>query len=275
MPQSDLRLRPRKADGHKGTFGHLLVVAGSRGMVGAACLSTLAALRSGVGLVTLATAAGVQPVAAGRCISAMTVPLPETADGSVSDGARATVSPFIARANAVAIGPGLTTDAETATFVRALLREDLGLRPAVVDADALNALVRHLDDVPADAWARLVLTPHPGEFARLIGQPVAAIVADPDAAVAQFAESHPGVTLVLKLPRTRIIGGDDPSVHVNRSGHVGLATGGSGDVLTGMIGALLAQGYPPLDAARIGVFVHGRAGELCASRLGPMAMTSE
>ena len=181
-PTGDLRLRPRPSNSHKGTFGHLLVVAGSRGMVGAACLATLAALRSGAGLVTLATPATVQPIAAGRAISAMTVPLPETAGGSIAAGAASELAPYLERATAVAIGPGLTTDAETCAFVRKLLTS-LGQRIAVADADALNALAHDPGPaaMPGDVWPRLVLTPHPREFARLTGQPSATILADPDA----------------------------------------------------------------------------------------------
>ncbi|MBI4270511.1 MAG: NAD(P)H-hydrate dehydratase [Candidatus Rokubacteria bacterium] len=257
--------RPRAA--HKGTFGHLLIVAGSLGKTGAAALAAAAAVRSGAGLVTVATAASQQPVVAGLVLEAMTEPLPETATHSISATARDVVLELAARRDAVALGPGLGLDAETQTAARALVGE---LRPpTAVDADALTALAGHLE-LLRDAPGPRCLTPHPGELARMLGAGTGEVQRDRVAAVRDFATRH-RVHLVLKGARS-VIGAPNGRVLVNPTGNPGMASGGTGDVLTGMLGALLARGLPPDAALQAAVYLHGSAGDVAAERVGEEAL---
>ncbi|MCI0548732.1 MAG: NAD(P)H-hydrate dehydratase [Candidatus Rokubacteria bacterium] len=254
---------PRPRDGHKGTYGHLLIVAGSLGKTGAAGLAARAALRSGAGLVTVATAASQQPIVAGLSLEAMTEPLEETAVGSVALAARARIGELAARADAVALGPGLGLDPDTQALVRALVREVA--RPMVVDADALTALAGHLEAL-AGAPAPRVLTPHPGEMARLLDTRIEEVQADRLETVRRFAVAH-RVCLLLKGAGS-VVGTPDGLVSINPTGNPGMATGGAGDVLTGMTGAFLARGLPAEVALRAAVFLHGRAGDLARDERG-------
>ena len=249
-----LPLRP--ADGHKGTFGHLLVVAGSLGKSGAAVMTAEAGLRAGAGLVTLACPAGMQAVAAAHLVEVMTAPLTEVG-GAVSLQAMAELLALGDGKQAVALGPGLGTGEEAGALVRRFLKETP--LPAVVDADGLNALAGHLDVLARRRGRATVLTPHPGEMARLAGLTVAEIQADRTGAARAFAVTH-GVVLVLKGART-ITALPDGRVRINASGHAGMASGGMGDVLTGLVGGLLAQGMDPGAAATLGVYLHGLAGD--------------
>jgi len=253
--------RPRAA--HKGTFGHLLLVAGSLGKTGAAALAARAAMRAGAGLVTVATAASQQPVVAGLVLEAMTEALPETAARSISAEAREVVLELAARRDAVALGPGLGLDAETQAAARALVA---GLpTPAAVDADALTALAGHLD-LLCGAMGPRCLTPHPGELARMLGARTDEVERDRIAAVRDFATRH-RVHLVLKGARS-VIGEPGGRVVVNPTGNPGMASGGTGDVLTGMLGALLARGLAPEAALHAAVYLHGSAGDVAAERVG-------
>ncbi|TLM66410.1 MAG: NAD(P)H-hydrate dehydratase [Deltaproteobacteria bacterium] len=254
-------LPPRPADGHKGTFGHLLVVAGSTGKSGAAVMASAAGLRGGAGLVTLACPAGMQAVAAAHLVEVMTAPLPEVA-GALSLQAMEELLALSDGKQAVAIGPGLGLNDETAALVRRFLKETP--LPVVVDADALNALAAHPEVFACRRGRATVLTPHPGEMARLCGRSVAGIQADRVAAAREFAAAH-GVVLVLKGART-VTACPDGRVRINGSGHPGMASGGMGDILTGLIGGLLAQGMTPEAAAALGVYLHGLAGD----RLRPL-----
>jgi len=256
-------LPPRPADGHKGTFGHLLVVAGSLGKSGAAVMAANAGLRAGAGLVTLACPAGMQQVAAAHLVEVMTVPLTEVG-GAVSLQAMEELLAQSDDKQAVALGPGLGTAEETAALVRRFLKETPS--PAVVDADGLNALAGHLEVLERRRGRATVLTPHPGEMARLAGRTVAEIQADRIGAARAFAVTH-GVVLVLKGART-VTALPDGRVRINGSGHAGMASGGMGDVLTGLIGGLLAQGMEPGAAAALGVFLHGLAGDRLRPRFG-------
>lgn len=249
-------LPPRPADGHKGTFGHLLVIAGSLGKSGAAVMTAQAGLRAGAGLVTLACPAGMQQVAASHLVEVMTAPLVEVA-GAVSLQAMEELLAQSDGKQAVALGPGLGTTEETGALVRRFLKETL--LPVVVDADGLNALAGHLEVLERRRGRATVLTPHPGEMARLAGRTVAQIQADRVAAARDFAVNH-GVVLVLKGART-VTAFPDGRVRINGSGHAGMASGGMGDVLTGLIGGLLAQGMEPGAAATLGVYLHGLAGD--------------
>ena len=253
---------PRRADAHKGSFGHLLVVAGSVGKTGAAALAGFAALRSGVGLCTIATAASQQPIVAALGMEPMTEPLAETVGQTVSLKARERILELAARTDAVALGPGLSLDPETQELIRGLVVDVR--RPMVVDADALSALGGHLDLLDRAAGPR-ALTPHPGEMARMLGSTVAEVQADRLETVRMFCVRH-RVALALKGAGT-VIGGPDGRVFINPTGNPGMASGGSGDVLTGMVGAFLARGLDALTALQAGGFLHGLAGDLaCAER---------
>ncbi len=259
----------RESHSHKGTFGHLLVVAGSRGKSGAAALVARAALRSGVGLVTVATAASAQPTVASHWAEVMTEPLPETREGSISEPALGRVLELLARRQALALGPGLGTARPTATLVHELL--DRRGAPAVADADALNVYAEIPERLRAGAWP-LVLTPHPGEAARLLGTSTSDVQSDRLVAARALAE-RTGAVVVLKGHRT-LVAAPDGRVAFNSTGNPGMATAGTGDVLTGIVGAYLARGLEALDAARLAVYVHGRAGDLVAQTLGEESLVA-
>ena len=264
LEEADIRRHfpPRQPDSHKGTFGRLLVVAGSVGKTGAAGLAGRSALRSGVGLCTIATAASQQPIVAGLGMEAMTEPLPETPGQTISSKARERIVELASRTDAVALGPGLSLDPDTQELIRGLIAEVP--RPMVVDADALSALAGHLDILDRAAGPR-ALTPHPGEMARMLGSTIAQVQSERLETVRAFCTQH-GVALALKGAGT-IIGGADGRLFVNPTGNPGMAKGGSGDVLTGMVGAFLARGLDGLTALQAGCFLHGMAGDLaCISR---------
>jgi ADP-dependent NAD(P)H-hydrate dehydratase len=269
-PVNELPRLPRRAgDGHKGTYGKVVVVAGSREMAGAAVLAGRGALRAGAGLVRVACPAAAHPVVAAGNPCYMTVPLRQHADGSFGDGVAEEVTELGREANAVAIGPGLGRTDDAARLVRAVLRE-LPRTPMVVDADALNALAP-LGDEFRDRPMPLVLTPHPGEFARLAGVSSHDAVVRREELAVGFAWKTGAVVLV-KGAGTVVT--DGRRVYRNTTGNPGMATGGSGDVLTGVVGALLAQGLAPFDAAVLGAWVHGRAGDLAAAALGQTGLTA-
>ncbi len=258
---------PRDLDAHKGRFGHLLVVAGSLGKTGAAVLAGRAALRSGVGLCTIAAPASQQPIVAAQAPEYMTEALPETAAQSLALEAKDRLLELARRMDAVAIGPGLSLDPETQELARVLIRELQ--RPMVVDADALSALAGHLDLLRHAAGPR-VLTPHPGEMARMLGTTIEAVQADRIEMARTFAREH-RVAIALKGAHT-VIGGPDGHVTINPTGNPGMAKGGAGDVLTGIVGALLAREIEPAAALRAGCYLHGLAGDVAARERGEYAM---
>lgn len=256
-------LPPRRAKGiHKGTLGHLLVVAGSVGKRGAAQMTGLAAMRSGTGLVTIAMPRSLD---AGftSLMEAMSLPLPETAEGTLALAAEKPLLEAMEGKNAAAIGPGLSQNAETQRLVRTLIAE-AGL-PMVIDADGLNAIAADLS-VLKKKRGPLILTPHPGEMGRLLGKRPDAVQKDRFNIAADFAEKW-DVFIVLKGAHT-IIAGPDRSLWVNQTGNPGMATAGIGDALTGMIGGFLAQGLGPKEAATLGIYLHGLAGDLAAAERG-------
>jgi NAD(P)H-hydrate epimerase len=260
-------LPERDAEAHKGTFGHLLAVAGSRGKSGAAVLAGLAALRSGVGLMTVAVPRGSLQAVASAQAELMTEPLTETSAGTLASGAASRALRLLRDRDALAVGPGLGTSKETRQAVLSLLARRSC--PAVADADALNILASEKKITPALLASRrlpLVLTPHPGEAARLLRGTTAKIQADRLAAVRRIARQT-GAIVVLKGHRT-LVGDPAGRIAVNSSGNPGMATAGTGDVLTGMIGAFLARGLEAWDAARLAVFVHGDAGDRAAALMG-------
>ncbi|MBF5044175.1 NAD(P)H-hydrate dehydratase [Aggregicoccus sp. 17bor-14] len=251
----------READTHKGTFGHVLVVAGSRGKSGAAALSGQGALRGGAGLVTVATPADALDAVLAHAPELMGVPLPAGAALGPEH-----LDALLAAAegkDALVLGPGLPRGPGTAALLGELLSRVEA--PALLDADALNAVSEDLS-VLARAKGPLVLTPHPGEMARLCGQPTKQVQAARVQVARDFARAH-GVTLVLKGSRT-LTALADGRVYVNPTGNAGMATGGAGDVLSGLTGALLAQGLEPAVAAWAAVYAHGAAGDLAARRRG-------
>ncbi len=261
--------RKRKKDAHKGTYGHVLVVAGSLGKGGAAALAGRAALRMGAGLVTVATAASALPSVARSMSELMTEPVAETEAGTISSDAVTRVSALLAGRNALLLGPGIGTGRSTADFVRALLPRIKV--PAVIDADALNILAADLGALRG-LKAPAVLTPHPGEFARLTGLTTAEVLKHRLDLVPSFAAKH-GVTVVFKGHRT-LVAAPDGRVFVNPTGNPGMATGGSGDVLGGLIASQLVQERDPLGAVLSAVYIHGLAGDLAADRLSQKALTA-
>jgi hydroxyethylthiazole kinase-like uncharacterized protein yjeF len=269
LEEADVRrcFPPRRPDSHKGTFGHLLVVAGSIGKTGAAGLAGRAALRSGVGLCTIATAASQQPIVAGFGMEPMTEPLDETPGRTIALTARARILELAERTDAIALGPGLSLDPETQELIRGLVVEVA--RPMVLDADGLSALAGHLDLLDRAAGPR-ALTPHPGEMARMLGGTVAEVQSDRLEVVRAFCVRH-RVALALKGAGT-VIGGPDGAVFINPTGNPGMASGGSGDVLTGMVGAFLARGLDALTALQAGCFLHGRAGDTACAERGEEAL---
>jgi NAD(P)H-hydrate epimerase len=258
------RLLPlRPANGHKGSFGHLLLVGGSTGKTGAVALAGEAAVRSGCGLVTVGVAQQLHDIIEVKLTEAMSVPLAAT-DGFLRREAAAQICELAAQRQALAFGPGLGVTAE----LRQLLGEVLHSLevPAVIDADGLNLLAGQLDLLHTRRSEQLVLTPHPGELARLCGSSVSEIEANRFEIARSFAREH-GVVLLLKGART-LIAAPDGRVNINSTGNAGLATGGSGDVLTGLLGGLLAQGLDAFAAATLAAWLHGRAAELVSDELG-------
>ncbi len=261
----------RDLTAHKGDFGHVLFAAGSRGKSGAAALAGRAALRMGAGLATVATAASAQPIVASLMPELMTVPLPETDTGSISVHALdyGHFAKLAEDKTVLALGPGLTTHPETAQFVRAVVEQCE--QPLVLDADALNALVGQLDVLRRRRCAQLVLTPHPGEMARLVGTTSAEVQAQRLEFAQKFAQEY-GVFVILKGYRT-VVATPAGQIFVNYTGNPGLATGGTGDVLTGMVAGALAQ-WPdsPLEALCLAVCLHGWAGDRACAEKGEQAL---
>ena len=249
-------LPKREPDSHKGTYGHLLIIAGSVGKTGAAVLAARAALRSGAGLVTLAVPESLNDIFEEKLTEEMTVPLPETDERSLSYAALDGILELLEGKTAVAIGPGISRNAHTGRLVRELLPK-LNI-PAVLDADALNILSE--DETPLDSMTvPVILTPHPGEAGRLLGVPAVEVQMERPSSAAALAKAH-NCTVVLKGART-LVASPDGSFYVNPTGNPGMATAGTGDVLTGVISSFLAQGLKAHDAALIGVYAHGYAGD--------------
>lgn len=258
-------LPARAPDAHKGDAGRLLVVAGSPGKSGAAHLALAGALRGGAGLVTLAAREEVLPLALAGRPEAMSLPLP--GNGPLSRGDLAGLLSAAKESDALVVGPGIPRGPETAGLLRELLTG--ARRPAVLDADALNALAGQAAGV-AGLPAPTVVTPHPGEMARLCGLDVAAVQADRIGLAAARAREW-GCVVVLKGARTVVADPSGPPAVIT-SGNAGMATGGTGDVLAGLVGALLAGGLDARAAARAGAWVHGAAGDLAARRFGQRGM---
>ena len=259
-------VEPRAADSHKGDFGRVTIVAGSRGKTGAAHLAGMAALRSGAGLVTIATPTSSLPIVASMAPELMTEPLAESVEGMVA--ARAIDRLLELEHDVIACGPGLGRGPGVTEFVRALL--DRATVPLVLDADAITVLADDPGRLVGREERDVIITPHPGEMARLIGSSVDEVQANRIDVATDFATTH-RVYVVLKGHRT-IIATPDGHVFINPTGNAGMATGGTGDVLTGMIAAWLAQLLDAEAACRLAVFLHGAAGDLAEAEEGQVAM---
>jgi NAD(P)H-hydrate epimerase len=257
----------RDRDSHKGDFGHLMVIAGSLGKAGAAVMAAKGALRTGAGLVSVAAPMGIIPLIQQQVMEAMCIPAGESIDGTLGMGSENELLKASGGMSACAIGPGLTTHYETVQVVRNLIQR-VSL-PMVIDADGVNALAGSAD-ILKKAKAPVVMTPHPGEMARLLGVSAEAVQKDRIGMASDVAAKF-GVTLVLKGAGT-VIATPHGEVFINTTGNPGMASGGTGDVLTGMIGSLLAQGYGPTQAACLAVYVHGLAGDLAAEEKGEAGM---
>jgi ADP-dependent NAD(P)H-hydrate dehydratase / NAD(P)H-hydrate epimerase len=261
-------IEPRAADSHKGDFGRVTIVAGSRGKTGAAYLAAIGALRSGTGLVTIATPASCLPIIASMGPEFMTEPLADSKGGCVSANAADTVLEL--RHDVIACGPGLGRDASVGEFVRTLVGR--ASVPLVLDADALTVLADDPATLVGSEERDVIITPHPGEMARLIGVPVDEVQANRIEVASHFAATR-HVYVVLKGHRT-IIATPEGRIFINPTGNAGMATGGTGDLLTGMIAAWLAQLLDAEAACRLAVFLHGAAGDLAQASEGEIAMTA-
>jgi hydroxyethylthiazole kinase-like uncharacterized protein yjeF len=258
---------PREAGAHKGNFGHLMIVSGSPGKAGAAIMSARSALRTGVGLVSVATPNNLVPIIQSQIVEAMCVPSAESIEGTLGAGSEVELLKAAVGMSACAIGPGLSTHHETVQVVKNLIQRMT--IPLVIDADGLNALAGSID-ILKRAKAPIILTPHPGEMGRLLGISSADVQKNRIGIASGFSEKYK-VILVLKGAGT-VIACPDGRLFINSTGNPGMATGGTGDALTGMIGSLLAQGYPAAQAACLGVYLHGLAGDLAAQEKGEMGM---
>ncbi|MDA0839220.1 MAG: NAD(P)H-hydrate dehydratase [Planctomycetota bacterium] len=265
--EAPLPLLPgREISAHKGDFGRVLVVAGSRNMPGAAYLTADAVLLSGAGLCMLATPESALPAVSAKLTCNTFLPLAENSHGGLSPGAVPALLKAAVERDVVAIGPGLGQLPDTSLAIRKFVTAIN--KPIVLDADGLNAFAIRPETL-LHREAPLIITPHPGEMARLTGSTTRDVQSSRQEIAADFALKHKCIVL-LKGSGTVITDGNE--IHINRTGNPGMATGGSGDVLTGIIAALLAQGLRPLDAARLGAHVHGLAGDLAAQAVGQISL---
>lgn len=258
-------LPQRHSKMHKGDCGRVFILAGSLGMTGAACLASKAAMRCGSGLVTLGTPECVQPVAASILLEVMTLPLP-CRDGMLSKTATETIIKRVSSSDVCAIGPGLGSSDDIIGITEAVLKETI---PCVIDADGLNAVAKN-KDILRYKNCDAVLTPHPGEMSRLTGISVDKIESDRTHAASNFAKEY-NCTVVLKGHET-VIAAPDGTVCINYTGNSGMASGGMGDVLTGVISSFIGQGCSPFDAAVLGVFLHGLAADIGAENVGEFSL---
>ena len=263
-------LHRRDRQAHKGHFGHCLIIAGSTGKTGAAALTANSAVRTGSGLVTLAAAESIHPVLEMKTTEVMTAPLPDSGSGHLTNSAFPVIKKLLVGKDAVAIGPGLDRRPGTYALVQNLV-ESVAL-PMVIDADGLNALAEDMTVLKRKKTKQIILTPHPGEMSRLLGTSIPDVEVIRISAAQEFARNY-GVFLVLKGART-IIASPDGTVAINGSGNPGMATGGMGDVLTGIIVSLLGQGYVAWDACRLGVFLHGFAADMVAEEKGEIGINA-
>ena len=257
----------RPDDANKGTLGSLLCICGCYGMAGAAIMAGKAALRCGLGLLKTALPKSIYPIAAGAIFESVFFPLDETPDGKICKSNIDFLLCEAEKSSAVLIGCGLSVCEDTETFVNSFI--EICTKPLVLDADALNCVAKNTD-ILKKAKAPIIITPHPGEMARLVKSTPKVVNENRAEIAADFAKEY-GVVTVLKGSGT-IIASPEGRVMINRTGNSGMATGGSGDVLAGMTGSLLAQGSKAFDAAAAAVYLHGLAGDLAAEKLGKISM---
>ncbi len=261
-------LQPRSRTAHKGSNGHALIVAGSTGKSGAAAMAANSAMRSGAGLVTLAAPEIVHSVLELKTTEAMTVPLAGCLAGSIGYDAIEEILALAVGKSVIAVGPGVGSANETAAVVRSIITS--AAIPLIIDADALNAVAADLAVIGGSHAPFIIMTPHPGEMARLAGVTTAEIEAERLETARKFAAAH-NIYLVLKGART-VIAAPDGRLAINGSGNPGMASGGTGDVLTGVVTALVAQGYEPFAACCLGVFIHGHAADMVAAEKGEVGL---
>jgi ADP-dependent NAD(P)H-hydrate dehydratase len=261
------KLKPRAVDGHKGDYGKVCIIAGSLGMSGAAALAGRAALRAGAGLVRVATPKSVLPIVAAIEPSFTTIALPEDGNGRISAKAINIILETVSENDVVAFGPGVGISGALRSILETLLEQE-SLR-LVIDADGLNNLAC-IKNWRARLKAKLILTPHPGEMKRLwSGLMRQELPADRQEQALQLSQRTNAI-IVLKGAGTVVTDGE--KVYINKTGNPGMATAGSGDVLTGIITALLGQGLSDFDAAVLGVYIHGLAGDIAAEKFGQVSL---
>lgn len=257
----------RPDDSNKGTLGSLLCICGSYGMAGAAIMAGKAALRCGIGLLKIAVPKSIYPVCATNILESVYYPLEETSTGVISSKNTDFLLEMCEKSSAVVIGCGLSVCDDTKNLVQSVITNCK--KPLVIDADALNCICNK-PEILKNLKAPAIITPHPGEMARLLHSTPKTVNSSRENTAIDFAKKF-GVVTVLKGAGT-IIASPDGEVYINHTGNSGMATGGSGDVLSGIIGSLLAQGAAPINAAAAGVFLHGTIGDLAAEKLGKISM---
>lgn len=257
----------RPDDSNKGTLGSLLCICGSYGMAGAAIMAGKAALRCGIGLLKIAVPKSIYPVCATNILESVYYPLEETLNGVISSKNTDFLLEMCEKSSAVVIGCGLSVCDDTKNLVQSVITNCE--KPLVIDADALNCICNK-PEILKNLKAPAIITPHPGEMARLLHSTPKTVNSNRENTAIDFAKKF-GVVTVLKGAGT-IIASPDGEVYINHTGNSGMATGGSGDVLSGIIGSLLAQGAAPINAAAAGVFLHGTIGDLAAEKLGKISM---
>ncbi len=257
----------RPDDSNKGTLGSLLCICGSYGMAGAAIMAGKAALRCGIGLLKIAVPKSIYPVCATNILESVYYPLEETSNGVISSKNTDFLLEMCEKSSAVLIGCGLSVCDDTKNLVQSVITNCE--KPLVIDADALNCICNK-PEILKNLKAPAIITPHPGEMAKLLHSTPKTVNSNRENTAIDFAKKF-GVVTVLKGAGT-IIASPDGEVYINHTGNSGMATGGSGDVLSGIIGSLLAQGASPINAAAAGVFLHGTIGDLAAEKLGKISM---
>ncbi|MFH0771082.1 MAG: NAD(P)H-hydrate dehydratase [Candidatus Omnitrophota bacterium] len=268
IPSEIRELLPkRKIDTHKGDYGHVLIIGGSVGMTGAVALSSQAALLSGSGLVTLGAPRSLNSIIEAKLTEVMTLPLPETAEQTLSETALPEILDFSRKVDCVAIGPGLSRNSSAQELVKKLIA-NLD-KPIVLDADGINALKGDAS-ILRSVKSKIVITPHSGEMSQLAALPSDEISRIKEKVAKKFTNEY-NVVCVLKGYRT-VVAAPKEKTYVNLTGNPGMASGGTGDVLTGMIASFIGQGIKPFDAARLGVFLHGLAGDLAAEEIGEASL---
>ena len=260
-------IKKRPDDANKGTMGTLLSICGSYGMAGAAMLSASATLRMGIGLHKCAVPKSIYPIIAQNIWESVYLPLSETTDGKISADNIELLLGEANKSSAVLIGCGLSVCEDSKTIVNSFIENCK--TPMLLDADALNCIVDNTE-ILAKIKAPVIITPHPGEMARLVKSTAKEVNADREEIAVNFAKQH-NVTVVLKGAGT-VVASPEGRVLINKTGNSGMATGGSGDVLAGIAASLLAQGAEPFDAAAAAVYLHGLAGDIAAEQLGKISM---